>query len=74
MFFFTSSPFRQVEVELYRDFLSLVKWLCFGKGSWGSNKVPIPLEVQDYQNYSPQFGMIKIPEPKTIVFGENLLF
>jgi len=20
-----------------------------------------PLEVQDYQNYSPQFGMIKIP-------------
>ena len=25
MFFFTSSPFRQVEVELYRDFLSLVQ-------------------------------------------------
>ena len=32
------------------------------------------LEVQDDQDYSPQFGMIKIPEPKTIAFGANLFF
>ena len=30
----------------------------------------LSLEVQEYQMYSPQFGMIKIPEPKTlVVFG-----
>lgn len=41
-------------------------------GVWSLGPVRFFLDIEDYQNNSHQFWMIKIPYLK-IVFGENLL-